>query len=452
MKRISKSRSYLRWVLIVFSFVATFYLFQMAVLYMGITRYIFPRYLEERRDILIHVREDIIHAVKENPKFSLDAYIVRQNRIFQRGELGFIPKEEAVVKEIGGNTALQLKKAHQPPWLGTVPLRAGHYDGYLYFDTRGFSRIHDRMALFPFFMVLTLIVSLIGGFIIFKRVYRRFSLLLDGVERLSAGDYSARVDIRGEDEFHLVGEAFNGMAGSIERFIAELKAVDRQRREFIAEISHELSTPLTSAKGYMETLLMEDIQLSREERQAYLKIAWDETERLSLLVRDLLELARMDAGTISLEKTGIDGFQFIQAFLRRNTLRLNEKKVSLVWEIESGLTLWADYRRLEQILQNLLDNTLKHSQGVTHISIDMRKENGKTVVIFADNGSGIAEEHLERIFQRFYRVNTNLDSASGLGLTIVKGLVELHGGTIGVAAGAEKGTLFTMDFPDPADI
>ena len=298
------------------------------------------------------------------------------------------------------------------------------------------------------FMQVALVPSLIFGFFIFRWLYRRSSTLLEAVKQLSHGQYQTRVVLRGNDEFASIGMALNEMAASIEKFTDELKAIDQQRRQFIVDVSHELSTPLTSIKGYLETLQMTELQLSETEQRSYLQIAAQETDRLSLFVKELLDLARFDAGTITLERDRIDCGQFLEQFHKRNTLLLKEKGLRLEYRTQTGQFIYADYRRLEQIIQNLFNNSLQHSKGLTEISIACSETDGWSIIRFSDDGCGIPAEDQPRIFERFYRAkNRSRESGNGLGLAIVKKLVELHGGNITVESGPVSGVTFNLTFP-----
>jgi signal transduction histidine kinase len=449
-----KIHSYIRLVAGFFLLLATFFIVQSLVLHFSISRNFIPLYFRERHDVVRHIKEEILREAERDPHFVLKDYIARHNARYTRIKLEFVPRDHLQKKN--GRTFI-LKTPGAPPreLLRAVSLNYKGADGYLILYSNRFQALSATLNGLSIFMVITLLPSLIIGFFIFRKIYRKSSILVEAVEKVSQGDYSVRVNLSGNDEYSQIGQAFNKMAASIAKSTRELTEMDLQRRRFIADISHELATPLTSLKGYVETMRMEELKLTNKEQQQYLGIVWDETERLSLLVKDLLELARMDAGTIRLEQDRIDCREFMKSFANRNALQLKQKGVSLEWQAGPRQLIYADYRRLEQIMQNLLDNALKHSTGLMKVSVNFSGNAQQTVITLYDDGNGIPSEHLTRIFERFYKVNGELivsdlkqyGGDSGLGLSIVKGLVELHGGKIKVESNVGQGTTFIMEFP-----
>ncbi len=417
-------------------------------MYYGFSHRILPSYFKEKRELTLVIKEDILREAKLDPNFRIQEYIQRQNHRFKRVSLKFVESEDRLSK-IKKDLFKQRKKA-QPQRFETVPLKINDQSGYLVIYSKHFRRRLDlEIKQFIWFSLTALLISVIAGFFIFRRINDRTQSLLTAVGNLSRGDYQTRVNLTGNDEFSLIGQAFNEMAESIEKKTEELQAIDQQRRGFITDISHELSTPLTAIKGYVETLRMKELVLSEAETDLYLGVVWQETERLSYLVKDLLEVARLDAGTITLEREWIDLEQFLEEFEKRNILQLKEHRVEFIKQIAPEQIIYADYRRLEQILQNLLNNSLEHASNLSRVKIENIINEQGVMLVFKNDGSGIASEHLPNLFERFYRV-PQLTTAkhSGLGLSIVKGLVELHGGTISVESSKVNGSIFRLTFPD----
>jgi signal transduction histidine kinase len=459
-----KIRSYIRLVAGFFLLFAAFFIAQYLVLHFRIVRNILPFYTRERREVVLRIRAEILREAELDPKFDLKSFIAKHNARFTRLRLDFIPASQ--VRHEKGELVIQTpgNRAGAARWeklIDAIPLNmkgitsTSRADGYLILYSNKIRSLSAAVNSLTIFMLITLLPSLIIGFRIFWRGYRRSSILVEAVEKVSRGDYSVRVNMGGDDEFSRIARALNDMAASIAKSTEELIEMDRQRRQFIADISHELATPLTSLKGYVETLRMDELKLSDEEQQQYLKIVWDEAERLSYLVKDLLELARMDAGTIKLERDRIDCSEFMKSFASRNALPLKQRNVTFRWAVQPGQLIFADYRRLEQILQNLLDNALKHSIGLGEIRIELHEDPKNTLITVFDDGGGIPPEHINNIFERFYKINGEFTAGnikqysgdSGLGLFIVKGLVELHGGRIKAESAVGEGTTFTMEFP-----
>ncbi|HEX3044847.1 MAG TPA: HAMP domain-containing sensor histidine kinase, partial [Bacillota bacterium] len=396
-----KIRSYIRLVTIFFLLFALFFTAQPIIFYFGFARHIIPFYNREKQEMALHIKEEILREAAENPNFSLAKFIQKYNMQFKRLNLQFVPglpKFSANHKTQGS----QIFK-RRPGNIEAIPLQLKQESGYLVLTSGKFSRLNAGLNFLIAFMFFTVLPSFIIGFLIFRKMNRRSEVLVNAVRRVSQGDYSTRVTLPGNDEFSQIGRAFNEMTASVEQYTRELKTMDLQRRQFIADISHELSTPLTSIKGYVETLQMEELGLSGAEQQQYLQIVQTEADRLAFLVKGLLELARMDAGTIKLEREEIDCREFGAGFIRRNQLPLKKGGLTLTWDAAPGQLIYADFRRLEQILQNLLDNALKHSAGLDKVEVQFTEDGRQSVIQFSDNGSGIAPEHLNRVFERFYR-------------------------------------------------
>jgi len=447
-----KIPSYIRLVAGFFMLFAVFFIGLLLVVNFRIMRNILPFYVGERHEMVLRIKEEILREAELDPHFDLTTFLAKHNARFIRLRLGFIP--DSLIRRKNGS--LELKPpGNRQKLIDAIPLNLKGIRGYLVLYPNRFRALSGTVNNLMIFMLITLLPSLVIGFIIFQRIYRRSSILVEAVGKVSQGDYSVRVNMSGNDEYSQIGKAFNEMAASIERSTLELKAMDIQRRQFIADISHELATPLTSLKGYIETLRMEELNLKPEEQRQYLNIIWDEAERLSFLVKDLLELARMEAGTIKLECDRIDCREFMKSFATRNALQLKQRGISLTWTAHSTQLILADYRRLEQIIQNLLDNALKHSDGLTQLTVEFSEELQKTRIVFRDDGMGIASDHINHLFERFYKVNGELvandgrqyGGGSGLGLSIVKGLMELHGGRIAIESNLGQGTAFIMEFP-----
>jgi signal transduction histidine kinase len=449
-----KIRSYIRLVTIFFLLFALFFTAQPVIFYFGFARHIIPSYNREKHEMALHIKAEILREANEDPKFSLTTFIQKYNMQFKRLNLQFVP---ALPKNTTNHTLPGPKVfRHRPANIEAIPLKVKQESGYLVLTSGRFSRLNGALMFLIGFMFFTVLPSMIIGFLIFRKMNRRSEALINAVRQVSQGDYSTRVTLSGNDEFSQIGRAFNEMAASVEQYTQELKTMDLQRRQFIADISHELSTPLTSIKGYVETLQMEELDLSRDEQRQYLQIVQSEADRLAFLVKELLEIARMDAGTIKLEREEIDCREFMTGFINRNQLPLKKSGIKAEWETVPGQLIYADYRRLEQILQNLMDNALKHSVGLEKVEIRFRENEHQTLIQFSDNGAGITSEHINRIFERFYRVSDpnsqeqvfeGYSGTNGLGLSIVKGLVELHGGTISVSSGPGMGTMFVLGFP-----
>lgn len=232
--------------------------------------------------------------------------------------------------------------------------------------------------------------------------------------------------------------------------IASLEAerlLDRLQEDFIATISHELLTPLGFIKGYATTLLREDTSWDEDTRREFLSIIDEEADRLHELIENLMDSSRLQAGTLKMSFQPIRMDAFLKDIAMRATSRLEKMNIELDLQ-EPAFQIVADPTRLAQVFDNLLTNANKYAPNST-INIVLKKEGENALISVQDHGEGIAPEHLENIFKRFYRVpvtNTNV-RGTGLGLFICRQIVRAHGGEIWVESTLGKGTTFNIRLP-----
>jgi signal transduction histidine kinase len=225
------------------------------------------------------------------------------------------------------------------------------------------------------------------------------------------------------------------MAADLDARVHELRESDRARRQLLADVSHELMTPLTAMRGYLETLGMPQAVRNQADRDRYLQIVMDETLRLESIIGDLLELARLEGGGTKLELEDVPVDELFARAADRHGAALRDKAIALDTHIAAGAeTVHGDGRRLEQALQNLVANAVRHTPRGGRISLSAEPVGQARVKLTVrDTGPGIAPEHLPLIFDRFYKADASREhqaAGSGLGLSIVKAIVERHGGTI----------------------
>jgi two-component system sensor histidine kinase BaeS len=298
--------------------------------------------------------------------------------------------------------------------------------------------------------VLAVGMALIALFV-FGPTRRRLKDVQTATERLGAGDLTARAREDGGDEVASVARSFNRMADELGNRARALEASDRARRQLLADVSHELMTPLTAIRGYIETLKMNELELDAATRTRYLAIVEEETHRLERIIGDLLDLARLEGGggTIRRERVSIRSlFDRVRARHERESLARGIRHAS---DVATGADyVEGDPDRLEQALQNLAANALRHTPDHGTITLSSAVEGASVHLSVRDSGSGIPSEHLPLIFDRFYKADTARRAAggSGLGLSIVKAIVERHGGTI--TARNEQGAVFDLALPRPA--
>jgi two-component system sensor histidine kinase VicK len=232
--------------------------------------------------------------------------------------------------------------------------------------------------------------------------------------------------------------------------ITEQEKLDRMRRDFVANVSHELKTPLTSIKSYTETLLDGGVE-DRETMNEFLGVINGEADRMARLVRDLLQLSNFDANTAHLDLQAHDMLHLVRQCIKKLEISAKEKHMSIkINTQESTLVSNFDYDRMEQVLINVIGNAIKYTQEEGKVTIFASRLHDEVILRVCDNGMGIPDKDLSRIFERFYRVDKARSRAlggTGLGLSIARQFVEAHGGTIGIESTVDIGTTVTIRLP-----
>jgi signal transduction histidine kinase len=285
----------------------------------------------------------------------------------------------------------------------------------------------------------TLVVgAILATAVIFGPARKRLRSVEDAARRLGGGDLSARAPTKGRDEVAAVATAFNAMANDLATRADALAAADRARRQLLADVSHELTTPVTAMRGYLDTLRMPELDLDEATRARYLGIISDETGRLERIIGDLLDLARLEGGGGTLNVEDVPIQELFGRVMARHGRAAEEAGVTIRTAIASDSTdVRGDRDRLEQALQNLAANALRYAPSGSAITLDARRDGDVVVLSVADQGPGIPPEHLPHVFDRFFKADASRafgqgTGGSGLGLSIVKAIVERHGGTVSV--------------------
>ena len=299
--------------------------------------------------------------------------------------------------------------------------------------------------------VATLVVGgVLAAFVVFGPARRRLKGVEDAARRLGAGDLHARAPVTGSDEVTAVASAFNAMAHDLSSRTEALVEADRARRQLLADVSHELNTPVTAMRGYLETLSMPELSLDDATRAKYLSIVGDETARLERIIGDLLDLARLEGGGGVLQIAPLQVRELFDRVVARHERSAQSAGVSLEVDIQPGGEVIAvDRTRFEQALQNLAANALRYAPAGTSVRLEAMQESGTVTIRVSDEGPGIPLEHLARVFDRFYKSDSSRaahageSGGSGLGLSIVKAIMERHGAKISVTSKPGL-TLFTI--------
>ncbi|MEA3336783.1 MAG: ATP-binding protein [Chloroflexota bacterium] len=263
--------------------------------------------------------------------------------------------------------------------------------------------------------------------------------------QFAQGDYTARVSPRGQDEVATLGRTFNQMAESV-------GSVEQLRRELVANVSHDLRTPLTVIRGYLEGLRFGQIADRRSAEMAF-DAMHVEVARLLRLVGDLRQAAALDRGVLPLDRRAVAPLDLVAETVERAMPLAAAQEVQLRYEVPADLPLLnIDVERMGQALFNLLENAVRHTPANGEILLTAQCQDEQLRLIIRDTGAGISAEDLPHIFERFYRADRARNPAegrAGLGLSIVEAIVEAHGGTVNVESEGMpgKGSVFTVNLP-----
>jgi two-component system sensor histidine kinase BaeS len=300
-------------------------------------------------------------------------------------------------------------------------------------------------------VALIIVGTLLAAQFIFAPAHRRLKALQAAARELGAGNLDARAPIDGRDEVSAVARVFNQMAEAIAEHAKQMAAADRMRRLLLADVSHELMTPLTAIRGYQERLAADRRLADVHDLSNYVGIIGEETLRVEHIVHDLLDLARLEGGGGSLDTQDVFTESLLGRVAARHEATARERGIALVTRVEPGAELlYGDPLRLEQALQNLAANALRHVSAGGTVSVVARMNGRAVEIAVSDTGSGIAPEHIPFIFDRFYKADpsrASSDAGSGLGLSIVKAIVERHGGSVVVTSVPGVETVFTISLP-----
>jgi len=302
-----------------------------------------------------------------------------------------------------------------------------------------------------------LIAGLTGAALLFSGLIssmrRPLEELVEASGRLAGGDLEARVKVGGLSETAALGTAFNEMAAELQRRAGERDELETMKDEFVLTASHELRSPLTSVQGFAELLMLERDKLSPAQADT-VEIILDNTRHLVRLLNDLLDLARSDAGRLTIKPEPTDASSLVEDAARTMRSQTEAKGQSLRTSIEPDLPRIAvDRDRIRQVLVNLLTNAHEYCPQGAAISLQAEHRDAEVQLVVSDDGPGMPEDQLEHIFERFTRGDAGLTQhvgGTGLGLAISKSLVELHGGTIEVNSTLGQGSTFCVRLPEAA--
>ena len=272
-----------------------------------------------------------------------------------------------------------------------------------------------------------------------RRIVAPVESLAQVAQRVARRDFSARANVNSGGEVGELARRFNNMVG-------ELARTEELRRNMVADLSHELRTPLTNIRGYIEGIADGVVAPSPE----VLDLMQEETALLTRLIEDLQDIALAESGRLQLQVSDCDLGQLVNSAVQAFQQQAKAKGIALSAESPQPASIRGDYRRLSQVVRNLLSNAIAYTPEGGRVIVTSSIEDGAGRIVVQDNGPGIPQEDLPHVFERFYRVDRSRSrntGGAGLGLTIARRLVEAHGGAFSVQSGPESGTRFVIDLP-----
>ena len=343
----------------------------------------------------------------------------------------------------------------------------GKLEGYLYVILGG--EIYDNVVqklkgsyilqLSAWMILATLFFALIAGLILFALLtgrLKRLAGIMDTFRRDQSIDMMKEPEETPSDpadEIDLLDSTFKQMAKRIQFQMEQLKMSDAIRRELVANVSHDLRTPLATLRGYIETLLLKEDTFIAEERRHYLHIAIRHCERLSKLIDELLELAKLESLEMSIQVEPFNLSDLVQDVVQKYRIKAEEKGLSIKIDMEKEMPfVHADIGLIERVLENLIENAIHYTPEGGAVSVALKPDGDEISVQVSDTGMGIPEEELPYIFDRFYRTEKGgklQPGHSGLGLAIAKRILELHHRSIEVTSVLHSGTTLYFKLPVP---
>ncbi len=303
---------------------------------------------------------------------------------------------------------------------------------------------------FNIFVAGLLVLMLILGvsMVVSRRISKPIVDIAKSVEAIRAGNLAIRIPIASHDEIGQLAQAVNELVEKLQADIVQLRKLEQVRSQFLGNVSHELRTPIFSIQGFLETLLdgaIDDPNVNR----AFLEKAHSHALRLNTLLSDLIDISRIESGEMKMSFRYFNLHDFLESVI--NELQPSAKQRNIYLRLDTtgreDLQVLGDRERLQQVLNNLIENAMKYNKPGGEVLVTYQLDDGHVRIAVTDTGIGIAQEHLSRVFERFYRIDKERSretGGTGLGLAIVKHIVEAHGSKMKVVSEVGKGSTFSF--------
>ena len=286
-------------------------------------------------------------------------------------------------------------------------------------------------------VIITLLILLFS-----RLITAPFKRISSSINSIAEGDYSQKVDFKGYSELRVLSDSFNGMLDKIEQ-------TEKSRQEFVSNVSHELKTPITSIKVLADALYMQD-DVPNETYKEFMQDIVFEIDREDSIINDLLSLVKLDKTAAEMNITPVNIHEMLELIIKRLKPIAGKRNVELALSGQEDIIALCDEVKLTLAFSNLIENGIKYNVAGGYVRTELKGDSEKFVITVEDSGIGIPEENLDKIFERFYRVDkarSRETGGTGLGLSITKNIIDLHNGTIDVKSILDQGTTFVVTIP-----
>jgi len=305
-----------------------------------------------------------------------------------------------------------------------------------------FQSVSDIRTTLVLATLLVGLLSIVLVFVISNRLITPLRRTMNVIQRMTTGQLSLRIPVRGRDEYSILAHAFNTMTEKLEQ-------IEKNREEFVSNVSHEMKTPLSAIKVLSESILLQE-HAPEEMYREFLQDITGEVDRMTNITNDLLALVKVDQREQGLNIGHFDLNQLVEDILRRLSPLAEQKKIALIYEAEREVEIDADEIKLSLTISNIVENGIKYTPRAGTVRVIVDSDHQSAIITIQDTGIGIPEEEHDKIFNRFYRVDKTRDretGGTGLGLAIARATVLLHNGSIRVSSNAEEGSVFVIRLP-----
>lgn len=392
------------------------------------------------------------------------AYSAPEN-VVQRKKIDLLPVKKLLEKKqplpITGNDPRHLN--NNKVFSAAAIHQDNKLQGYLYIILGGqaYDSVFNLMEssyifrLWLISVVISLCFASLAGILILKHITRRLHFLNYAIDSFKQNNFKKllklpnRFNGKPGDEIDQLGSSFREMSERIMQQVKLLEHNDASRRELIANVSHDLRTPLTSLQGYLETLLLKQESLTSDEYQSYIGTALQHSNHLKTLISELFELSTLENNNAELHFEPFSMSELVQDVAQQFNLKAQEKQIDISAKIsEHSNFVSADISLIQRLLENLIENAIKYTPSGGKIDISLLAEDNHLTTSISDTGEGISKNDLPFIFDRFYRVDKQRQTeGTGLGLAIVKRIIQLHNSKIDISSIPQTGTTLSFDLP-----